>query len=99
MRYVPRLPRALVEEATFHHYATWGLGRTQEEHTAHNFEQLERAGPELLRYVGLVEEGGLVASCKRYSLLLRHHKCGVIRAVGIGAVFTPPAGRGRGAAS
>ena len=99
MRYVPSLPRALVEEATRHHHATWGRGSTQEEHTAHNFEQLERAGPELLRYAGLVDEGGLVASFKRYALLLHHEARGVIRAMGVGAVFTRPSARGRGAAS
>jgi predicted N-acetyltransferase YhbS len=100
VRYVPRLDRALVEEATRHTLRFWALGKTQEEHTAHNVAQLANAGPEVLRYVGLVDDGGaLLASIKRYTLLLRAPDGAVLRTAGIGAVFTPEAGRGRGAAS
>jgi predicted N-acetyltransferase YhbS len=61
--------------------------------------QLDAAGPEVLRYVGLVERGKLVASIKRYGLALREGTGSVLRAVGIGAVFTAPEARGRGLAS
>lgn len=100
MHYVPALSREQIEEATHHHHGLWGSGRSQEEHTTYNFAQLDRAGPELLRYVGLVDESGLVASLKRYALLLRDpQRGGVLRTVGIGAVFTRPSARRRGAAS
>lgn len=102
MHYVPALSRAQIEEATRHHLTLWGSGRSQEEHTTHNFAQLDRAGPELLRYVGLVDESGVVASLKRYALLLRPAPSpsqGALRTVGIGAVFTRPSARRRGAAS
>ncbi len=55
-------------------------------------EQLERAGPEMLRYVGLVDDRGeLVAAIKRYGLALVTGVPGAlveVRAVGIGAVHT-----------
>jgi GNAT superfamily N-acetyltransferase len=100
MRYVPALARKEIEEAARDHHALWSSGRTEEEHIAHIFEQLSSAGPELLRYVGLLDETGLLASLKRYALLLHHPDApGAHRAVGIGAVFTRPAARRRGAAS
>lgn len=100
MRYVRRLPRPLVEEATRHTLALWGDGKSQAEHRAHNFAQLRNAGPTMLRYVGLVDDdGSLCASIKRYSLTLEHATLGVLNAVGIGAVFVPESKRGRGLAS
>lgn len=99
MKYVPSLSRSHVEEAARRHLEIWGEGRTEAEHIAHNFEQLERAGADLLRYVGLVDGDHLVASIKRYGMLLGHPDLGVIRAVGIGAVFTDPGARTKGAAS
>lgn len=100
MRYVPALDRGEIAQAARDHHALWGSGRTEEELVAHTFTQLERAGPELLRYAGLVDESGLVASLKRYALLLHHpDQPGAHRAVGLGAVFTRPSARRRGAAS
>lgn len=100
MRYVPELDRPEIEEALRQHHAIWSSGRSLPEHIAHTFAQLERAGPELLRYVGFVDESGLIASLKRYALLLRHPDIpGALRAVGLGAVFTRPTERRKGAAS
>jgi GNAT superfamily N-acetyltransferase len=99
MRYVPLLSPAQIALAARHTHPFWGDGRSLSAHVAHTFAQLEAAGPELLRYVGLVERGRLLGSIKRYSLLLREGDAPVMRAVGIGAVFTPPRARGRGVAS
>lgn len=55
-------------------------------------------GRRRFRTVGLTVDDALVATCKRYQRELR---CGerTLRAAGIGAVFTPPAERGRGYAT
>lgn len=95
LRYVPLLDRALVDEAARQSHAVWGYGRAEAEHLAHIQEQLAHAGPDVLRYAGLVGERGLVASCKRYGLLFRAGGREA-RVLGIGAVFTPEAERGRG---
>jgi predicted N-acetyltransferase YhbS len=98
-RYEPRLDDARVAEAAANNHALWGAGRTLEEHVAYNREQLRRAGPEILRCVGLVDDhGALVASIKRYGLALSIDGRPE-RAVGIGAVFTPAAHRKKGLAA
>ena len=97
-RYVPSLSGPEIEQATRHTYTLWGTGRSQEAHTAHNLEQLRRAGPELLRYAGLADDSGLVASMKRYGLLLRRGDA-TVPALGVGAVFTRPDARKRGLAA
>ncbi len=94
-RYVPLLNRALVEEAARQNQALWGYGRTDAEHVAHTAAQLDHAGPELLRYVGLVGDHGLVAASKRYGLLFRVGGREA-RVMGIGAVFTRASERGKG---
>jgi predicted N-acetyltransferase YhbS len=99
MLYVPLLSHTHILEATHHTHALWAGDRTQAAHTAHVLAQLEAAGPEILRYVGLVERGKLLGSIKRYSLLLREGESPPLRAVGIGAVFTRPSARGRGVAT
>ena len=55
-------------------------------------------GRRRFRTLGFAIDGALVASCKRYQRELR---CGerTYRTAGIGAVFTPPAERGRGYAT
>ncbi len=100
MRYLPALDRAQIVEATRQNHALWGGGRSAAEHATRTLEQLETAGPELLRYVGIVDgRGRLVGALKRYSLSFRDGRGEALRAVGIGAVFTRPAARGRGVAS
>src|SRR5690242_7125560 len=100
MRYVPQLDRALVAEASRHNHAFWGGKRSIDEQQARTLLQLETAGPELLRYVGLVNERGrLLGAIKRYSLLVTDEGGAPMRAVGIGAVFTKPSMRGKGVAT
>jgi predicted N-acetyltransferase YhbS len=102
MRYLPQLAREQVVAVSRQNHALWGGGRSQAEHGAYALRQLEVAGPELLRYVGLADRRGrVVGSIKRYALLLRDGSAagGALRAVGIGAVFTAPSARGRGVAS
>jgi GNAT superfamily N-acetyltransferase len=77
----------------------WAEGRTPEEY-AGDFRRVATSayGRRRFRTLGITIDGVLVASCKRYERELR---CGErsYRAVGIGAVFTPPELRGRGYAS
>ncbi len=94
-RYVPQLDRSDVDEAARLNRTLWGSGRTEAEHLAYTAAQLAHAGPELLRYVGLVSAQGLVAASKRYSLLFRAGGREA-RVLGIGAVFTRESERGKG---
>ena len=94
-RYVPLLDRSEIDEAARQNQALWGYGRSGAEHLAHTAAQLARAGPELLRYAGLVSEQGLVAASKRYGLLFRAGGREA-RVLGIGAVFTKESERGKG---
>ncbi len=94
-RYVPQLDRSDVDEAARLNRALWGSGRTEADHLAYTAAQLAHAGPELLRYVGLVSTQGLVAASKRYSLLFRAGGREA-RVLGIGAVFTRESERGKG---
>lgn len=94
-RYVPLLDRSEIDEAARQNQALWGYGRSGAEHLAHTAAQLARAGPELLRYVGLTSEQGLVAASKRYGLLFRAGGREA-RVLGIGAVFTKESERGKG---
>jgi GNAT superfamily N-acetyltransferase len=77
----------------------WGAGRTFEDYVA-DFRAFATSayGKRRFRTIGLHVEGRMVASCKRYE---REMHCGDqrLRAVGIGAVFTPPQMRGCGYAS
>ena len=94
-RYVPLLDRAGIEEAARQSHALWGYGLTPSEHVARTRAQIDHAGPELLRYVGLVGDHGLVAASKRYGLLFRVGGREA-RVMGIGAVLTRESERGRG---
>jgi GNAT superfamily N-acetyltransferase len=77
----------------------WAEGRTFEEYSA-DFTAIATSGYGRRRFrtTGLHIDGALVTSCKRYERELR---CGtsVLRAAGLGAVFTPPELRGRGYAT
>jgi predicted N-acetyltransferase YhbS len=95
-RYVPLLDRSGIAEAALQTHALWGYGRPLSEHVEHTAAQVALAGPELLRYVGLVDaDRGLVAASKRYGLLFRAGGRDA-RVMGIGAVFTKDSERGRG---
>ena len=97
--FVSRLEHDLVVEATRQSHAVWSGGRSLDDRTAFTLEQLDRAGPELLHFVGLVDESGLVASAKRYGMLLAAPDGRALPAMGIGAVFTREDARGRGHAA
>ncbi|AKT40189.1 GNAT family N-acetyltransferase [Chondromyces crocatus] len=97
--FIEHLDRERIIEASRHTHAVWSSGRSLDDHAAYTLGQVERAGPDLFRYVGLVDDTGLVASAKRYSLLLAAPDRRPLPAVGIGAVFTRQDARGRGLAS
>ena len=99
-RYVPLLDREGIAEAARQTHGLWGYGRPLAEHVEHTVAQVALAGPELLRYVGLVDadrdrDRGLVAASKRYGLLFRAGGREA-RVLGIGAVFTKDDERGKG---
>jgi len=77
----------------------WAAGRTAEQY-AGDFREIAASsyGKRRFRTLGLVIDGRIVASCKRYE---REIRCGErsYRAAGIGAVFTPTDLRGRGYAT
>ncbi len=79
--------------------AMWAAGRTHDQYIG-DFHELAASsyGKRRFRTLGVVIDGRIVASCKRYERELR---CGdrTYTAVGIGAVFTPPDLRGRGYAT
>jgi GNAT superfamily N-acetyltransferase len=79
--------------------SVWAAGRSLEEYIE-DFTAVAGSafGKRRFRTIGLQIDGSIVVSCKRYERELR---CGaqLLRAVGIGAVFTPPELRGRGYAS
>src|SRR5436190_23336934 len=77
-------------------YPVWGEGLSRHAYGAWNRAQMaSRWGRQHLRRLALTDEETLVASAKRYDLEIR---IGELTApvVGIGAVFTPSALRGRG---
>jgi len=92
-------PADYVRDVLPHSSDLWAQGRTFEEY-ANDFSAIAASGYGRRRFrtTGLRVDGALVASCKRYDRELR---CGsaVMRAAGIGAVFTPPELRGRGYAT
>jgi predicted N-acetyltransferase YhbS len=89
---------ALHEQALDQTFQLWNDGLPRARYGQYNRAQFQTAwGAGRLRRVGLVEGGRLVASAKRYLLDVRLDGQPV-KALGIGAVFTPPAMRGRGLA-
>jgi len=90
---------AYVRDVLPHSASLWGGERSFDEYVD-EFRTLCASGfgRRRFRTLGLGIDGTLGASCKRYQRELR---CGerTLRAVGIGAVFTPPEQRGRGYAT
>ncbi len=82
-----------------HSSSLWAQGRSLEEYID-DFVAITASGygKRRFRTIGVRVDGSIAVSCKRYERELR---CGdrLLRAVGIGALFTPPALRGRGYAS
>jgi predicted acetyltransferase len=97
VRYLPQLDAGHIAHAARSTHALWGGVRTLDEHVAHAMAQVERSSG-LMRMCGLLQDGELCASLKRYHLRLAT-PAGVKDSVGIGAVFTPASERGRGHAT
>lgn len=73
----------------------WSDGLSREDYERYNRAQMATAwGKDHLQRVAMVDEGHVLASAKRYRLTLRV-KGADASCLGIGAVFTPPALRGR----
>ena len=99
MRLTALSPDDYVRDVLPHSAALWGGDRSFDEYVADFRDVASSAfGKRRFRTIGLVVGGELVASLKRYQRELR---CGerVLRATGIGAVFTPEPLRGRGYAT
>jgi GNAT superfamily N-acetyltransferase len=90
---------ALHDAALDHTYPLWHDSLTREQYGRYNRAQFRTAwGATHLDRVGLVADGALLASAKRYRLRLRLDGR-TVGTIGIGAVFTPPHLRGRGHAA
>ncbi|HET6276787.1 MAG TPA: GNAT family N-acetyltransferase [Candidatus Cybelea sp.] len=77
----------------------WAGRRTFDEYVAQTLEIARGAyGRRCYRTIGLYDGRACVASFKRYERTIRDGATS-LRAIGFGAVFTPPASRGRGYAS
>lgn len=89
----------LLDEILDSSYPLWGEGLTRRAYEQYNVAQLKTAwGSRHLDRVALVEDGRVLSSAKRYTLeaVLDGEP---LRVLGIGAVFTPAAHRGRGHAA
>jgi len=99
MRIVPLSADEYVRDVLPHSAAMWAEGRTFDEYVA-DFRAVVASGfgRRRFRTLGGAHDGAVVTSCKRYQ---RDMRCGdrVMRATGIGAVFTPEPHRGRGYAT
>jgi GNAT superfamily N-acetyltransferase len=96
---VPELDTRLVIEAASQTHEIWSGGWSLTAHIERQKESLRRAGPGILRYIGLVDATGIVASMKRYELVVNAPGVGPRPAVGIGAIFTRKDARNKGAAA
>lgn len=99
LTFVPELDNRLVAEAASHTHEIWSGGWSLDAHIERQKNQLLRAGPNILRYVGLMDETGLIASMKRYGLVVHVPGKGPMPALGIGAVYTRKDARKKGAAA
>lgn len=88
----------LLEQVLDQTFSTWNDGLTRRAYGQWNLAQTRtRWGSRHLQRVGLVENGRVLASAKRY--LLKARLSGApLDVIGIGAVFTPPDLRGQGLA-
>src|ERR687898_2630481 len=89
----------LHDQALGHTFAQWNDLLTREGYAQYNRAQLRTSwGAQHLQRVGLVSDGMLLASAKRYRVSVRLDGR-TVPTIGIGAVFTPPEHRGRGHAA
>lgn len=96
---LPILDDELVAAAASQTHEIWSGGWSLPAHIERQKDILRRAGPDILRYIGLVDETGLIASMKRYGLIVHVPGAGSMPAIGIGAVFTRKDARKKGAAA
>jgi predicted N-acetyltransferase YhbS len=99
MRIVPLSADEYVRDVLPHSAAMWAEGRSFDDYVADFRAVVESGfGKRRLRTLGFALDGAVVASCKRYQ---REVRCGdrLMRAAGVGAVFTPEESRGRGYAT
>lgn len=90
---------AVLEEILDETWRIWSDGLARDAYARYNAAQVQTPwGRENLDRLVLVEDGQVVSTAKRYVLRARLDGR-VIRVLGIGAVFTSPARRGRGGAS
>jgi len=88
-----------LEEILDETFPLWGEGLSREAYGKYNRAQAATPwGTTNLRRVALVDDGALLATAKRYQLdaVVDRRQ---VKVLGIGAVFTPPARRGRGHAA
>ncbi len=99
IRLEPIAPETYVRTVLPETYALWGAKRTFERYVD-DFREMATSTYAKRRdfTIGIYEDGELAASCKTYDRELRWNHTS-LRAVGIGAVFTPPPYRGRGYAT
>jgi predicted N-acetyltransferase YhbS len=99
MQVVPLSADAYVRDVLPHSALMWAEGRSFADY-ADDFRAVVATGfgKRRFRTLGFALDGAIVTSCKRYQ---REVRCGdrLMRATGIGAVFTPEAQRGRGYAT
>ena len=89
----------LHDQALDQTFAQWNDQLTREGYAQYNRAQLRTAwGAQHLERVGLVSDGLLLASAKRYRVSVRLGGC-TVPTIGIGAVFTPPEHRRQGHAA
>ncbi len=87
---------SILEQILDDSWPLWGDGLSRHAYGQWNAAQLQTPwGRTHLARVALVDNGRLLASAKRYRFTVRLDGR-VVSALGIGAVFTPPAERGRG---
>jgi len=90
---------ALLEEILDETFPVWGEGLQREAYGRYNRAQLATSwGAGHLERVALVDDGRLLATAKRYELDAIID-CRPVKMLGLGAVFTPEARRGRGHAA
>ncbi len=90
---------SLLEQILDQSYGLWGEGLTRADYARYNRVQLRMPwGVDNLRRLALVDNGTLLSTLKRYEFTTRLDGRAA-RVVGLGAVFTPPALRGRGYAA
>lgn len=92
--------RGEIEQVLGESHAIWSRGLDLAAYTSFNLAQMESPwGRERYRFLVGVDEGGAILAALKLYTLPALCEGRAVRVAGIGAVFTPPARRGRGHAS